>query len=134
MTRSRNLACPEPGYFVTRLVKGGPLVPARIYRPCPFVLPPVEVLPGGYHYNDLEPGDVDPADWCAPLDRSRPLHADINGNPCDVQKVWTGARFSKFDEWRYLTALGDYARQAEPSHPLAQPTQAVDLRSQASLF
>ena len=132
--RSRQLGRPEPGYFTMRLVKGGPLVPARIYRVCPMVEPCRDVMIGGLVYPDIEPGEADPDDWCRPCDRTRPLRADIAGEPCDPLRVWEGGRFTTRAEWRFLTDDLAWARQHAPASPQARPKQAVDLRSQPALF
>jgi len=132
--RSRTLAHPEPGYFSMRLGKGARLVAARIYRPCPMVEPCRDVMIGGIVYPDIEPGEVCAADWCRPLDRSRPLRADIAGKPCDPLKIWENGTFSTRAEWEYLTADLEWAKKYAPDTPQARPTQAIDLGKQPSLF
>ena len=131
---SRHLGCPRPGYFLLRLVKGGRLVPARIYRPCPMIEPCRDVMIGGIVYPDLEPGEVHPDDWCRPCDRSRPLRADIAGEPCDPLRVWEGGAFTTRAEWRYQEDDLDWARAHAPATPQARPTQAIDLGKTPSLF
>ena len=65
-TEMRRIDQPCPGFFRTRLVRGGPWVGAIIYQPCPFAAMPV-----------VDGCGED--DWFVPLDRSRPLSALIDG-------------------------------------------------------
>lgn len=133
MTESRRIDQPSPGFFALRLVRGGPLVPARIYRPCPMVPPSADVMPGGWHHQDAEPGDAHPDDWCTPSDRSRGLVAEIQGSPASLWRVWMSRPITRAD-FDYMTAVADYAKTYAPHMPQARSLQAVDLRTQPSLF
>lgn len=67
MTASRRIDRPEPGYWLIRLVKGGPLVPACIVRE----------LPTDPWFPDNE------------MDRGCPrLVAYIGGEPAPLDRVW----------------------------------------------
>lgn len=110
----RNIAAPEPGYWMIRLVKGGPAVPAMI-----------ECRPH-------EPGNPFNV-----LDRSpRSLwHAEIDGEPADVERVWNARPVPGPDdkpqitraEYDYQVALGRHAKEYLPNHPRANPRSKIDL-------
>jgi hypothetical protein len=113
---------PEPGFFRMKLVRGGPWVPALIWRPCPIVIPqPLETTPG-------------PEDWCRPLDRSRPLLARIGEREADPFDVWTYGRRIGAAEYHWRLALGKWAQTHAPLDPEANPRARVDLARQPSLF
>jgi hypothetical protein len=113
-------APPQPGFFLLRTPsrydpatktthRGKWLIPAIIYRPCPFVQP--DDLP-------FAPGAPDPEDWCRRTARSRPLCAMIGGVPREEGQSW-GDRCSAAQqvwEWgrqitaaQYEDALREYA-------------------------
>lgn len=56
---------PQPGYYRTRLIKGGPTVPVRILQSCP----------------------IDP-EFGFPTERSRPLYALCLGDWYDPLRIW----------------------------------------------
>lgn len=66
MSASRRLDQPEVGHWLVRLVKGGPLVPARIIR--------------AHTTHDPLTGE--------PMDRSPHWHAEIAGKVVDIEAVW----------------------------------------------
>lgn len=109
----------ETRYFKVRLVKGGPWVPARV---------------------TLIDGDRDPATWELMSDQR--LAAEVDGCAVPTDGWWPrGWPWHPIDaaEFRYLTALSDWAkRQASrtpdlPPHPLSTPHQPID-RTNAPLF
>jgi hypothetical protein len=112
---SRNIARPEPGYFRMRLVKGGPLVGARIvYQPTP----------------DPETGDL--------LDRSWYWSAVVNderiGDPCvrpsdAVFRIWESGERIDEPEYAYLIASARWASEFAPDDPMARPREKIDLMS-----
>ena len=57
---------PQPGFFKGRLVKNGPIVPMRIYLPCP----------------------IDP-EFGFPMDRSRRLIGECLGRFIHVDRIWS---------------------------------------------
>lgn len=57
---------PKPGFFKGRLVRRGPIVPMRIFLPCP----------------------IDP-EFGFPMDRSRHLIGECLGEFVDVDRIWT---------------------------------------------
>jgi hypothetical protein len=119
MTEMRRIDDPRPGFFQLRLVKGGPFVAARIWRECPWVDPS---------------SDAHPEDWCRPLDRPRPLQAEIDGKPAEVERVWTGGRRIAASEFFYRVELGRWARAYAPEEPEANPHRPVDIRTIAIPF
>jgi hypothetical protein len=66
--RPRAIGKPEPCYVEMRLVKGGPLVGARIYA-------------------------------CLGM-----LHGEINGFPCEPERVWHSGELIDEERYRYLIA------------------------------
>lgn len=107
MTAPRQIDKPRPGFFAMRLVKGGPEIAARIYLPCP----------------------LDP-EFCGPLDRSRHLLAEVNGEekPDWVYRIWTGAREINKAEFHYLRDDAAWCRRFAPHEPRANPRQTINSR------
>lgn len=125
---TRRIDTPRPGWFVVKLVKGGPPVPALIFRPCPMVLP----LPVPDCYEDGEPG---PEDWCRPCRAHwRPLEARINDDWAPVDRVWTSGREIDRGEYEFLMADYRWARQHAPSDFRANPDRAIDVSTMPPVF
>ena len=98
---------PQPGYWMLRLVAGGPEVPAMIER------------------RPTEPGNPDNV-----LDRSplSLLHAEIDGAPASVDAVWERrGRAIDRAEYDYQIAIGRHAKTYLPKHPRAEPRSRIDL-------
>src|ERR1700686_3012714 len=74
----RVLVRPHPGFYVMRLRRGAPLVPALIYQLCPMVIPQPTTVDG-----------PNPDEWCRPLDRSPRYGAMVDGKRVAVDRVWT---------------------------------------------
>ncbi len=111
MTRIINK--PIPGFFKMRLVKGGPWVPALIYRPCPLELHP------------------ETFQW---IDRWPHLKAEIDGMPVSVDRIWTSGRIIPVAEYLYLTADRAWVRQYAPDLPEARPKEAIDIGTLPPIF
>jgi hypothetical protein len=123
--RARILIRPEPGFYVMRLGRGAPLVPALIYQLCPMVVP----LPSA-------PSGPDPDDWCRPLDRSPQYRARIDGKPVAIDRVWTARSLRAISPAEYqfrIGALRQWAR-ANPRMPEARPQLRVNLAALPPLF
>ena len=118
---------PQPGYFLIRLVKGGPELGAMIFLPCPWV-PPEDP--------DAPPSswNTDPSEWGTPYDRGRRLEATIDGKPADIWKVWSWGRPTTQKEYLYRIHGARWDRMNQPSAPLANPTRAVDIRAVDPIF
>lgn len=131
----RLLDWPEPGFFRTRLVRGGPWVAAVIWRPCPWV----------------EPGDGEGSaaveDWCRPLDDpqpydARPLRAAIDAGGAwrtvTPHEVWERGREIPAREFHFFVDRRRWAllraQWGAPSLPEADPYKPVDLPGAPSLF
>lgn len=99
-------AKPEPGFYRIRMVKGGPWVPVRI----------VAALRAKR--------------------RRVVFYAYLGDKVVDIDRVWPRAYGNKIEksEWEYMLKLGRWASAYEPDNPAAQPTKAVDLNKQPSLF
>jgi len=116
---------PQPGFYVMRLKRGAPLVPALIYQPCPMTIPQPTAVDGPH-----------PDDWCRPLDRSRRFAAQIDGKRADLDRVWfaRSLRPVSRDEYGFrIGPLRQWAR-ANPQMPEARPEQPVDLAALPPLF
>lgn len=105
----RDVSAPEAGFFELRLVRGGPRVPARIT----------------FHHGV----------W----------GASINGEPCGgvhhdpayadgVFRVWLGGRRVTQAEYEYRISLRTWAVENDHTHPAANPTKVIDLRTHEPLF
>jgi hypothetical protein len=104
---------PEPGYFFTRFVRGGPKVPARIWWSIA---------------TDPETGES--------LDRSPMLLAEIGGQPTDPFSLWPrvcGQAIPKA-EFDFLTAQADWCSRYAPHEPAANPNQPINLAELPPIF
>ncbi len=72
---------PKEGYYKMRFERGGPWIPARIYRAMPL---------------DPETGEI--------LDRSWLLTGEINGRESDFRHVWVWGHTIEKDEYEWLRA------------------------------
>jgi hypothetical protein len=106
---ARAVAQPEPGYFLMRLVRGGPMVSARILRD------------GAGRWQAI----VDAKTYPPAAD---PAAADF------VFRIWHGGEI--ISETEYLRHEGAKARAiaANPLHPATRPRQPIDLHNQPSIF
>jgi hypothetical protein len=122
---ARVLIRAKPGFYVMRLGRGRPLVPAIIYQPCPMVVPQPQLVDG-----------PDPEDWCRPLDRSPLLRARIDGREVAVDRVWTSRSLRPVSAAEYAFRVGMLRRWARQSRqmPEARPHRAVDFASLPPLF
>lgn len=102
-TEPRRIDQPRPGAWLVRLVRGGPLVPARIF------------------WCDHEPGEPDNK-----LDQPF-LDAEINGKRVDPLKLWEmRGRAVPLNEIAYRDALRKWAQENAPDDPAANPDQPID--------
>ena len=91
---------------MTRIVRGGPLLPARVWRPCVCTV-----------------NGEDEHDWQLSCDRNPPYQAEINGQPANVDRVWWSRdEITKADFWRRM------------NNPVTAPNKPVNLRTQAPIF
>jgi hypothetical protein len=115
----RFLLRPRPGFYVMRLRRGAPLVPALIYQSCPMVLPQPTALHGPH-----------PDEWCRPLDRSPRYGALIDGKRVALDRVWTARSLKPVSPAEYAFRIGPLRRWArgQPERmPEARPGEPVDL-------
>lgn len=97
---------PQAGYFQRRLVKGGIMVPCRIWLH-------QEVGPDGELLDD------------------EVLRCEVNGEPADPDEAWSylcSAPISEA-EFKYLTARGAWAGHYAPNEAAAQPRRPIDWNS-----
>jgi hypothetical protein len=121
----RILARPRPGFYVIRLQRGAPLVPALIYQFCPMVIPQPTTVDG-----------PDPFEWCRPLDRSPRYGAQIDGKRVPIERVWTVTSLRRISPEEYAFRMGPLRRwaRAHPQMPEARPELPVDLAALPPLF
>lgn len=97
---------PEAGFFRTRLAKGGPFVPARIWLD--------ETIP--------ERPDM----WLA----------EVNGKPADALRWWpslAGNRITE-EEFNHLVRVVAWAEASAPNAPEANPRTAINLADQPAFM
>lgn len=119
---ARRVDQPRPGFWLTRMVKGGPLVPALIFMTCPWVEPDIN-------------GDAHPDDWCFPSDRTRQLHGMLGGKRCDADAIWTRrGEPCTADEYEFRLARAQWAKTWAPDQPEADPRKPITSAARRSLF
>lgn len=102
---------PQPGFYETKLVKGGPDIPVRIYL----------------HGETDEAGElVEPEE----------LRAEQNGHEIEPAAVWLHCSTRPISQGRYeyLMDLGRWAAAHEPDHPQANPKRKIDISRLAPDF
>ena len=115
----RIVSQPQPGFFTLRLVRGGPLVPARIWRPC------VCTAVGG--------DDAAEHAWTDACDRYPPLAAEVcapTKRDYTVDELWVYGRPIPEPEWRLLVDQHEWDRRYAPGAATQQPARPVNLREQ----
>lgn len=95
---------PQAGFFRTRMVKGGPLVPCRIWL--------IETF-------DPETGDLMADTECK---------AEVNGKEEDAYRIWSYCADKPITEaeYRFMRSEAAWAKANAPSEPISNPTVAVD--------
>ena len=97
----------RPGFWLCRLVRGGPLVPCAIVRQAT------------QHEPDSA-GNV--------MDRSPQLVGIIDGEIVHPDKVpWQYGTPIMPDEYRYQVARAEWSRKHAPSEPAANPRERIDM-------
>jgi len=96
---------PQPGWFEVRMVKGGPMLPARIW---------------------LE-ADVDDA---GDLMDSETLRCQVVYVEHDPMKMWSRLSHRPISRERYdfLIAVGDWTAEWQPNSPLNDPFKRIEAR------
>ena len=95
---------PQCGFYVRRLVKGGPLVPARIWL---------------QREVDEETGE---------LIGDETMLCKVGNTMRDASDewVWLAARPISEAEYHHLCRVVNWAQQHDPAHPAANPSDPVD--------
>lgn len=103
----RPILSPRPGYWLLRLAKNGPRLPAAIM----------------WVHTTREPGNPMNA-----MERSPFLAAFIAGDPVSLDEVWLrrGTAIAE-DEYNFRIADLRHARKFRPDDPLTKPREAIDL-------
>lgn len=109
----RRIDQPRPGYFLLRLVRHGPKVAARIV--C-----------------EQDSGRLL---WRAEIDGKwhGAWSVDPEASP-GVMRIWTSGEMVAEAEFRFRLALRDWALEAAPVHPAANPRRPIDLATLPPLF
>ncbi len=113
---------PETGFYWTRLVKDGPKVPARIWRPCRCT------VNGGDEQAEH--------DWSETCDRYPRLRCMVGDRDRDPVLTWPSlaGRAIPLSEFRFLIAATKWEQAYAPHLPLANPRAPIDLGTLSSLF
>lgn len=95
---------PQPGWYVCRVVRGGPFVPAKI-----FIVQDI----------DDETGE---------LLGDETLKCEVNGRERDVHEQWLWLCNEPITEAAYdhMKAVAEYAKTWAPTEPINRPFQAVN--------
>ena len=95
---------PKPGFYQRRLVKGGPMVPVRIWLDQAI---------------DDETGE---------LIGDETLRCEVNGRPADPEDVWSYVADSPISEADFdlMRRRIAWATAHAPDHPIATPNKPVD--------
>lgn len=108
---SRQLDDPKPGYFKTKLVRGGPLVPAEIRfgqdPEAPDRSPLWEALINGKHVRTPSPDPVQ----------------------AGVFRIWESATPISREEFRFLTDDTEWCLEHAPNDPQANPERRASTLS-----
>lgn len=114
VNEERQIDRPQPGYWMIRLVKGAPEVPACIQ----------------YEQTTHEPGNPENL-----MERSAILTARINGDVVRMDRVWLrrGRSITKA-EHDFQVADARWAAKHSPGEPKANPDRPVDLNSIPPIF
>lgn len=107
---------PRIGFYLTRMVKDGPQLPCRIFRPCP-----------------IEMHDDVPWQW---VDRWPPVLAERAGLEVPITAIWPTCARWPIDaaEFAYRMSVVDWAETHAPWSPEARPREAVDLNRMEPIF
>lgn len=112
---------PVAGTYATKLVRGGPRVPVRIWFGN-------AIIAG--EEQDRAPG------WFVEIDgRTDRVEFGDDGYRCrvplDVERVWPHCAKDPVSEaeYRFLVSHAAWAREHQPDHPKAQPRKPVDFHT-----
>jgi hypothetical protein len=110
----RRIDKPEPGYWLVKAVKRGPLIPAAIL----------------WLDTRSEPGNPDNL-----MERSPHLCGFLAGEPVSPWSIWE-RRGIPIDEARYRFEVADgaWAKEHAPQEPKANPRQPIDLTALPPLY
>ena len=98
--RSRRIDAPRPGWFVMRLVKGGPSVPCSIAY------------------------DEQTGRWTTVIDTT--TTSAIDPDDAKVFRIWLYA--TEIEEWEFLDMIArrEWRRENDPDHPSLHPHRKID--------
>jgi hypothetical protein len=123
------IGTPRAGYYRTRLIRGGIMVPVEIWFGRPII--------------DGEVQDRSPR-WCCMVDgRTDREDFDDDGNylgrvPLDpiLDDVWTHCCDEpiSYHEYEFLTRRRRWAKDNDPEHPAANPHEPIDVRKLKPAF
>jgi hypothetical protein len=118
MNYARQIDRPTETFFRTRLIKGGPWVPASIYRP-----------------EAVEIEETLTEKIVHVLDRWPALEAEINGKQVKVMDLWqsSAVEITKQD-YDFLVGWREWARVHSPEDPVLRPEAPIDLNKMKPIF
>jgi hypothetical protein len=107
-----NDSTPMCGWYKRKLVKGGVMVPARIWM-----------------HQDICPETGE-------LLSDESLQCEVNGGYADPEEAWSWICSSPIteQEFRYLTARIEFAARHEPEDPFAAPNRPINMLETPVLF
>lgn len=113
---ARIVGAPEIGFYRMKLVKDGPLMAARIWRPCSCT------VTGGDAQLEHP--------WQEACDRFPRLVGEIDGRRVDPDRIWE-SKSEPIDEaeFKFLRDDAKWCRENAPAEPRANPDQPIDLLS-----
>lgn len=107
---------PRPGYFSTKLVRGGPDLPARI-----FITPCHCTIGGGY-----ENKPHDHQESCDRIPRTK-LSATIIDREVQVYRVWTASNEISEEDYNFLLETAVWEKRYDNRSPYHEPNKPIDL-------
>jgi len=118
---ARTMNAPEIGFYRLRLTKGAVDVAARIHRTCACTV----------HGGEANAEHA----WRDGCDRFPPLRGEIDGQPCDPNRIWE-SKFERIPEAEFLFLRDDakWCRDHAPETPQANPEKPIDLLTVESPF
>lgn len=105
---------PLAGFYAMRLVRGGPLVPVKIWFGLPII--------------DGEQQDRSPR-WCVEIDGKTTYRDEL----IPIEKAWPWCAKEPISEadYAYMRGLTNWAVEHKQSHPAATPRRPIDKRGKS---
>lgn len=110
------------GWYKVKLTRGGPFVPARVFRAC------CCTVEGG--------GESVEHEWTETCDRFPPPTCHVDGVEREgyMERIRLYGKTIDEAEHDYMVADAAWARDHSPDDPKAKPAEKIDLNKTPSLF